>query len=154
MQSQTPPPPPAGSSLFQLNLDASNSYQLRSAAGWARVLGICGLIIGIVFLLIGIVAQVSLSSMRSGREIMEQDSKYSMLLTGGLLTYLIVGLVMIITSIFLLNFSSRVRLALRTNDQGALNAGFAGARNYFAFWAILMILFLLLMLLGILASMI
>ena len=36
-------------SLFQLNLDAQNSYTLRSAASWAKVLGIVGLIMGILF---------------------------------------------------------------------------------------------------------
>ena len=34
-QNQTPDPHPT-TSLFQMNLDAQNSYNLRSAASWAK----------------------------------------------------------------------------------------------------------------------
>src|SRR5687767_13970863 len=49
-QHQSPP-------LFQLNLDANNSYTLRSAASWAKVLGIVGIIIGILCFATGFLLQ-------------------------------------------------------------------------------------------------
>ena len=66
--------------------------------------------------------------------------------------YILVGLMFIISSIFALNAGNKITGGLKGNDQAMLNAGFAGARNYFAFWAIIMILTLLLMLLGIMGS--
>jgi hypothetical protein len=62
----------------------------------------------------------------------------------GMIVYLVMGLIFIISSIFALNFSNRVSRGLRSNDQVALGSGFASVRNYFAFWSILMILMLIL----------
>ena len=66
-----------------------------------------------------------------------------------MITYIVMGLILLISSIFALNFGNKITRALRTNDQMSLTAGFAGVRNYFAFWAILMIICLLLMLIGV-----
>ena len=63
--------PNPGTSLFQLNLDAANSYTLRSAASWAKVLGIVGIIIGILFFGIGLLVQSAISSSGYGDVITE-----------------------------------------------------------------------------------
>ena len=70
----------------------------------------------------------------------------------GMAVYLITGLIMIISSIFALNAGNKISLALRANDQAALNGGFAGIRNYFAIWSIVIIIMLLLLLVGVLGN--
>ncbi|MEO7922968.1 MAG: hypothetical protein ABIR30_04770 [Chitinophagaceae bacterium] len=138
------------SSLFQLNLDAQNSYTLRSAASWAKVLGIVGLILGILFVILGIIVQQLVSS--SGYNYRSSGFSASSLGNAGLAGYAIMGLIFIVSSIFALNAGNKISNGLKANDQATLNAGFAGARNYFAFWAIMIIIMLLLVLLGILGS--
>lgn len=138
-----------GSSLFQMNLDAQNSYTLRSAASWAKILGVVGMIMGGLFIVFGIIAQQALTS-SSGRYY-RNDTGFSASALGrmGLIIYVILGLIFIVASVFALNAGNKINQGLKTNDMGALNAGFAGARNYFAFWAVLIMLFLLLMLISI-----
>ena len=139
-------------SLFQLNLDAQNSYTLRSAASWAKVLGICGMILGILFVILGIMVQAAISRYESldyGYRYRSSGMSMGTLGNIGMAFYIVVGLVFVITSIFAINAGDKINGGLRTNDQATLNAGFAGVRNYFAFWAIIMIILLLLVLLGV-----
>ena len=137
-------------SLFSLNLDAQNSYTLRSAASWAKVLGVVGLIMGILFVIVGILVQQAIS--RSYGEYGGYRSSgisASTLGSMGMIAYVIMGLIFIISSIFALNAGNKIGAGLKANDQAMLNAGFAGARNYFAFWAIMIILMLLMVLVSI-----
>src|SRR5579885_3482737 len=138
---QTPPPPPG--SLFQLNIDTNAHQTLRSAATWSKVLGIVGIILGGLFFLLGFIMQ---SATKGNAEFGENAT---LVRNVGMTVYIIFGLVMVISSIFLLIFSNKIGTALRSNDQYSLTAGFAAARNYFAFWAILCIIFLLLFILTI-----
>lgn len=139
------------SSLFSLNLDAQNSYTLRSMASWSKVLGWVGIILGILFILLGIMVQQAMSqygyrSYRSGGFSASAIGNY------GLAVYVVLGLIFVITSIFAINAGGKINAALRANDQAALSSGFANARNYFAFWAVLIIIMLLFVLLGLLGS--
>jgi hypothetical protein len=149
-QNQTPN---SNTSLFQLNLDAQNSYTLRSAASWGKVLGVVGLIMGIIFFIVGIMVQQTMS--RYGGLSSYRSSGFSATSLGnaGMAVYLILGLIMVISSIFALNAGNKISKGLQVNDQATLNAGFAGIRNYFALWAILVIIFLLFMLIGLMGRM-
>lgn len=148
--------PTPSTSLFQLNLDATNSYALKSAASWAKVLAVCGLIIGILFIVSGLFVQSLMNNYsfnnRYNDEVLDGTSMKTAS-TIGMVMYIIIGLVFVISSIFALNFSNRIAKALRANDQSTLGSGFSAARNYFAFWAILMIILLLLMLIGVAGAM-
>jgi hypothetical protein len=138
-------------SLFSLNLDAQNSYTLRSMASWSKVLGIVGLILGILFVLLGILVQQAMNN--SGYSSYRGSGlSASAIGNAGMAVYVVMGLIMIVTSVFALNAGNKITAALRSNDQAALNSGFANARNYFAFWAILIIIMLLLVLVTILTS--
>lgn len=152
-QNQNPNANPS-TSLFQLNLDAQNSYTLRSAASWAKVLGVVGMILGILFIILGIMVQQALSRYNGLSSYRYRSSGFSASTLGnaGMAVYLVLGLIMIVSSIFALNAGNKITLALKTNDQMALNAGFAGARNYFAIWAIIIIIMLLFLLLGVLGN--
>jgi hypothetical protein len=142
----------SGTSLFQLNLDATNSYTLRSAASWGRVLGVVGIIIGLLCFLLGVVVQQQVSNMEGLSTYRSGGFSASSMGNMGLIVYIIMGLIYLISSMFALTAGNKIMKALKTNDQAALNAGFAGVRNYFALWAILMIIFLLLILVSIAAS--
>lgn len=142
-------------SLFQLNLDDQNSYTLRSAATWAKVLGVVSMIMGGLFIVLGIMVQQSMSRYSAYDSYRYRGSGLSSGAIGGwgLAIYVLFGLMYIISAIFALNAGNKINAGLKGNDQAALNAGFAGARNFFAFWAILLIIGLLFILLGILGSM-
>jgi len=142
------------SSLFSLNLDAQNSYTLRSVASWAKVLGIVTIIMAALLVIFGIVFQQNASkldgfdgyrSSRSGG--MSADSLGSM----GLIMYVVIGLIYGLSGMFALNAGNKINSGLKTNNMELLNGGFANARNFFALWAILMILCLLFMLIGLMA---
>ncbi len=60
------------------------------------------------------------------------------------------GLVFIISAVFAMNAGNKINSGLKNNDQATLNAGFAAARNFFALWAILTILSLILVLISLL----
>lgn len=143
-------------SLFSLNLDAQNSYTLRSAASWAKVLGVVSLIIGILCVIAGILVQQAVSKYGGdldGYDLRRSGVSMNALGNMGMAIYLILGLVYIISGVFAMNAGNKINRGLRANDQATLNAGFAGARNFFALWAILLILMLLLMLIGVLGNM-
>ena len=132
------------SSLFSLNLDAQNSYTLRSAASWGKVVGVVGIIMGILIMLSGLVAQQN-----TGYSYRSRDT--SLINNIGIIFTMIMGLIMIVSSIFALNAGNKISNALRTNDQNSLNSGFSYIRNYFAIWAIVIIIINLLFIIGLLS---
>ena len=140
------------SSLFQLNLDAPNSYTLRSAASWARVLGVVSLIMGILIIIFGIIFQQAVS--RSGLDYYDRDSGMNASTLGnlGMVMYVLMGIIFVLSAVFAMNAGNKINAGLKNNDQATLNAGFAGARNFFALWAILTILFLVLILISMLGA--
>ena len=140
------------SSLFQLNLDAQNSYTLRSAASWARVLGVVSLIMGILIIIFGIIFQQAVS--RSGLDYYDRDSGMNASTLGnlGMVMYVLMGIIFVLSAVFAMNAGNKINAGLKNNDQATLNAGFAGARNFFALWAILTILFLVLILISMLGA--
>jgi hypothetical protein len=139
-------------SLFSLNLDAQNSYTLRSAASWSKVLGVVGLILGFLFVILGIVVQQAVSRYNGYSSYRSGGLSSSAIGNAGMAVYMVLGLIMIVTSVFALNAGNKINQALKTNDQMALNSGFAGVRNYFAFWAVIIILILLLVLISLLTA--
>lgn len=141
-------------SLFSLNLDAQNSYTLRSAASWAKVLGVVSIIIAILCIIGGVVFQQKAASIGAfdGYNSRETGLSSGSLASLGLVMYVLIGLLYGLSGLFALNAGNKIGGGLKTNNMELLNAGFAGARNFFAFWAILMILSLLLMLIGVMGS--
>lgn len=141
-----------GSNLFQLSLDGQNSYTLRSVASWAKVLGVVSIICAILFIAFGIIFQQNASRYVSGSGYRTQGFSASNLGNMGLVMYVIMGLIFGMSGMFAMNAGNKIRLGLRTNNMEALNSGFAGARNFFALWAILVILMLVLMMIGALGA--
>jgi hypothetical protein len=139
-------------SLFQLNLDAQNSYTLRSAASWSKVLGVASMIMGIIFIIFGIIAQQAISRY-DGYDYDRGGMSAGTLGNLGLVLYVLMGLVFIISGVFAMNAGNKINQGLKNSDQAALSSGFANARNFFALWAILTILSLILVLISLLSLM-
>ena len=148
-QFQNPEPNPT-TSLFQMNLDAQNSYNLRSAASWAKVLGVVGIITGAILVILMVITYSKLgNSSRYGY----RRSGISDVFAGsgaelGLWLMIITGLIFIAGGIFSFSFGNKINAALKSNDQNGLNAGFSALRNYFALRAITVIIVLLLFILS------
>ena len=150
-QNQNPNPT---TSLFQMNLDAQNSYTLRSSASWAKVLGVAGMITGAVLIILMAIAMSQLESRgyryrRSGLGGMFGDSGATKL---GLWIMIITGIIFVIGGIFSFNFGNKINAALRSNDQNGLNNGFAALRNYFALRSIVVIIVLIFFLMALSSS--
>lgn len=151
-QSETPN---STTSLFQMNLDAQNSYNLRNAASWGKVLGVVGIILGILFCVLCAIAMSKLDSYDS-RGYRGRNSGFSEIFGGGSLAatktglwiMILTGIIFILGGMFSYSFGNKVNLALKSNDQQGLNQGFAALRNYYAVRSITLILILLLFLIG------
>ena len=143
---------PQNPSLFQLNIDANSAATLRSTAAWAKILGICGMIFAILCIISGFLTQNALRSSQYDNYGYRSNVNTSTLGNIGLAVYVVLGIILLLSSIFALTCGNKISAGLRTNDSNALRAGFSGARNYFALWAILMIIFLVLVIIGIATS--
>jgi len=141
--------------LFGLSIEGQTASTLSSSVQWGRILAICGIIFGGFFILLGILITSVMSRATSGLGGLESDSMSSSMMMGagiGMVMYIIMGGLTILGNVFLLNYANKVGTAIKTNDATMLNSGFAGLRNYMAFWAVIMIICLLFMLLGILSG--
>ncbi len=147
------------SSLFQLNLDAQNSYQLRSSATWSKVLGVVGIIFGILFCILCALGLSELDSSRGNSYRNQNSTMYELFGSSsveetkiGLWLFFIAGVIFILGGVFSLIFGNKITTALKVNDQQGLNKGFAALRNYFALRSITLILVLIFILLAIAGS--
>jgi hypothetical protein len=137
--------------LFGLTIEANTASTMSSSAQWSRILAWCGIIMGAMLVIFGLLFQMMLSKATSINRFESNDGfAGGMAFAGGagMVMYIIMGGLTILGNVFLLNYANKISTALKTNDQGTLNAGFAGLRNYMAFWGIIMIICLLFMLIG------
>ncbi len=142
-QSTDPHPP---TSLFQMNLDAQNSYNLRSSSSWAKVLGVVGIIFGIILIVLMAIALGQIENSYGYRRRGGFDTMFAT--KTGIWLFIISGIIFIVGGIFSFNFGNKIGQALKSNDQDGLNAGFAALRNYFALRAITIIIVLLFFVFG------
>lgn len=143
------------SSLFQMNLDAQNSYNLRSAASWSKVLGVVGIILGAIFIILCVITLSKISGYESDYGYRRSSGGFDDVFGGstaatktGLWILILTGVIFILGGAFSFNFGNKIGQALRSNDQQALNGGFAALRNYYAVRSITLIIVLLLFLIS------
>jgi hypothetical protein len=142
-----------GISLFQLNLDAANSYTLRSAASWARVLGVVGALAGLIMAALFI---YMLGRDEPATGYITRGEGFNDALSGNdresakiaYWFFVIAGIIFLVGGIFSYMFGNKMHAALRSNDQDGLDKAFGWLRNYFAFRSIIIIILFLLFLLG------
>jgi len=146
-QFQNPNPNPA-TSLFQMNLDAQNSYNLRSSASWAKVLGVVGIMTGIILIIMMAITLTRIEEAGYSRYDRGNGIGEIFAAKTGLWIIIITGIIFIIGGAFSYNFGNKIGAALKSNDQNGLNSGFAALRNYFALRSITLIIVLLLLLIS------
>ena len=148
-QNQNPNPT---TSLFQMNLDAQNSYNLRSAASWAKVLGVVGIITGVIIIILMAIAMTQLQGYngygyrRGGLDGIFGGGMGATKM--GFWIMIISGIIFILGGIFSFGFGNKINAALRSSDQNGLNSGFAALRNYYAVRSITIIIVLIFLLLA------
>ena len=135
-------------SLFGMSIDPITREHLSETAKWARFLAIVGLIFLIFLVVLGIYSAVTLSQFEDEFRGYSRRSFATGVGIGTAITYFIVFLIYVFPIVFTLRFASKMRLALNTNDQEALNTSFQNLKICFRYIGVVTIIFLVLMVLG------
>ena len=142
--------------LFDLQIDHQSNSFLNEAAKWGKFLSIMGFIFCGLFVIIALFAGTFIATSMRGF----QGSTGGMeAMGGGIVTvvYIIIALVYFFPCLYLFNFSSKMQVALRSNQQDTLNISFRNLKSCFKFLGILTIIMLsfwaLAMIIGIGAAM-
>lgn len=140
---------PTPSNLFDLQLDQQASSYLGEAARWARFLSILGFIMCVILVL----AAVFMGSFLAGS--IGNTNLGSASLFGGTFVstlYILVALLYFFPCLYLFHFGTKMRTALRNNDQEALSGAFKNLKSCFKFFGILSIIVLVLYALALIAG--
>lgn len=124
------------SNLFDLHVDQHSSAFLLETARWARFLAIIGFIgcgFGFVFSIFGGSYLAGNYARTMGGQGMVNGVFVSFF-------YIVVVLLYFFPFLYLYNFSSKMREAIRSNDQQLLNISFRNLKSYFKFLGILTII--------------
>lgn len=140
-------------SLFGLNVDATSQSNLGDAAGWARFLGIVGIVSCVLLVVLGIFAATALSSLENrfqsdfgGRS----SGLGSAMGVTVAVTYIFIAVIYFFPCMFLLRFANHMKRALRSNDQATLNESFKNLKVTFRYMGILTIISLVFLVLALL----
>jgi uncharacterized membrane protein YjgN (DUF898 family) len=132
-------------SLFGLSIDPAAKAHLSEAARWARFLSIVGFVIIGLIVLIGIFAGSILGSMTSGlggNELGNARVSGGMMGSFFLVIYILVAALYFFPCLFLFRFAAKMKMALASNDQEALNTSFQNLKKLLRFVGILTIIVL------------
>ena len=118
------------SSLFQMNLDAHNSYNLRSASSWAKVLGVCGAITGSILIVLMLILLSKVNEVsRYGGYSYRRSSGFGSLFSGpseqlklGAWIMIITGIIFVVGGIFSYHFGNSV-CSSRVDNRRSKNHG-------------------------------
>jgi uncharacterized protein DUF5362 len=133
--------PNTSSNLFELHIDQNVSAYLGESARWARFFAVVGFIFTGLVVLMGIFAGslIGLMSSRFGGGYGTAGAG-----VGGMVSfiYIAIGLLYFFPCLYLFNFSSKMKIALGSNDQEQLGASFRNLKSCFRFVGILTIIWL------------
>jgi hypothetical protein len=126
--------------LFDLHLDQQSVNYLSETARWGRFLSILGFILCGLLALTGVFfGSVMSRMMPNGGD----NPAFSMISAGFFSTILIVfALIMFFPTLYLYNFSTKIRRALSNNDQHVLTESLKNLKSLFKFYGILAIIYL------------
>ncbi len=122
----------------ELQIDSIAQSYLAEAAKWGNFLGILGFISSAILVIVALFAGVTLGSLNSAY------GGGGALMGAGFITmlYLIIAVVNFFISLFLYRFSSKMKLALYSTDQDALNNSFLNLKNLYKMLGILAIIYI------------
>jgi len=142
-------------SLFGLGIDNISKSHLSEAAKWARFLAICGFVFLGLMVIYGIVISFVIADMAGAMS--QYDSTYSanslksIMGIGMIIFYIICAVIAFFPYYFLLRFANKMKAALLSNDQDALNGSFQNLKILYRYMGILMIISLVFMIFAILS---
>jgi hypothetical protein len=126
--------------LFDLQLDQQSVNYLNEAARWSRLLAIIGFIycgvMAICGLFFGSLVTKLMMSNLGGAEMATTGAGSAFLSFFVILS----ALILFFPAFYLFNFSSKVRRAIRNNDQVILTDSFKNLKSFFKFYGILVII--------------
>lgn len=121
-----------------LQIDPTGHAYLAETAKWGNFLSIVG------FILSGIIAIIALFAGTFFTTLSNQYGTGGSLIGAGFVTffYLLFAAVYFFMSFFLYRFSTKMKMALYTNDQQTLNSSFLNLKNLYKMMGILTIIYL------------
>jgi len=142
-------------SLFGLGIDNISRSHLSEAAKWARFLAICGFISLGLMIIYGIVVSFVIADMAGALSQVDstpnENSLKDMMRIGMIIFYIVFAVIAFFPYYFLLRFANKMKAALISNDQDALNGSFQNLKILYRYMGILMIISLVLIAFGILS---
>ncbi len=140
---------PAGTNLFELQLDPSSLNYLNESARWARFLAIIGFISCGLMIIVG----VFFGSVMSGL-MTNAGSESAAVMSGGFFSiiYILISLLLFFPSLYLFNFSSKMRKAFQNNDQQILTDSLKNLKSFFKFYGIFTVIILSIYALALIAA--
>lgn len=135
-----------------LQIDMSISRHLKETAGWARFLGIFGIVMSVLVIVLGIAAPTSMMRLGSmGRGMSSYESQMMDTMAGVMIVmFIIAGLIMLMVSLFAYRFGTGVKTALNTNDQVSLDKGVKNLKFLFRFYGIIVLIYVVFLVLALL----
>lgn len=129
------------SSLFGLAINENNRGELADTARWARFLAIVGFVMCGLIVLVGFFAGSIFSMFANSEELEELGGGMSAAMGAGMaFFYVIIAVIYFIPCLFLFRFANKMKLALSSNDQAALNTSFQNLKSMFRFFGIVTII--------------
>ena len=127
------------SSLFSMSIDTVAKEHLSETAKWARFLAIVGFVALVLITGLGIYASIVLNRFETmyGNESRGIGSALGL---GAAITYLVVFLIYIFPIVFMFRFAGKMRQALDSHDQEALNISFQNLKVCFRYLGIVTII--------------
>jgi Family of unknown function (DUF5362) len=126
------------SNLFELQIDHQSSAYLSETAKWTKFLSILGFIFCGLIVIIAIFFGSYISSTFSKYETAGARSAGSVVI----FVYVLIALIYFFPCLYLFNFSNKMQIGLKNNDQEQLNLSFKNLRSCFKFLGILTIVIL------------
>src|SRR5687768_13598691 len=133
--------------LFDLRIDHQNTALLAETARWGKFLSIVGFIMCAFLVIAALFAGSLIAGTMAGVEGMGA-------IGGGAITfiYLLFALLWFMPCLYLYNFSSKMQIALRSNDQRQMTTAFSNLKSCLKFMGIFTIIMLCLYALGIIIA--
>ena len=142
-------------SLFGLGIDSISKSHLSEAAKWARFLAICGFVFLGLMVIYGVVVSFVIADMASTMSQFDttanENSLKNLMGIGMIIFYIVFAVIAFFPYYFLLRFANKMKAALISNDQEALNGSFQNLKILYRYMGILMIISLVLIFFGILS---
>jgi hypothetical protein len=125
--------------LFDLHLDQQSVNYLNETARWSRLLSIIGFIYCGLMAIVGLFFGSMMSRMMPGMG--GSEAALSGIGSAFLSIFIILmALILFFPAYYLFNFSSKMRRALRNNDQAVLTESLKNLKSFFKFYGIVVLI--------------